>query len=87
VLKLWSKIAKIWLLAVTAVVFTVTSVPEAGIITDPAAAAAHTAGPAEEEQLVAVRYLIVLSDAEPEMVLVEPNVIPEPLTTTSSNEV
>ena len=31
---------------------TVTSVPAAGIITDPAAAAAHTAGPAEEEQLV-----------------------------------
>ena len=50
--RLWSNIAKIWLLAVTAVVLTVTSVPAAGIITEPAAAAAQTAGPAEEEQLV-----------------------------------
>lgn len=45
---------KIWLLAVTAVVFTTTVVAGLAMATLPADAAAHTAGDADELQLVAV---------------------------------
>jgi hypothetical protein len=53
--RLESSCTKIWLLAVTAVVLTVTVVPAAATSTLPAAADAHTAGAAEDVQLVAVR--------------------------------
>jgi hypothetical protein len=49
-----SSMMRIWLLAVTAVVFTVTVVAAAAITTDPAGAELHTAGEAEELQFVVV---------------------------------
>jgi hypothetical protein len=49
-----SSVSKIWLLAVTAVVCTITEVVFAAITKEPAAAEPHTAGLAEDEQFVAV---------------------------------
>jgi len=49
-----SSVSKIWLLAVTADVFTTTDVAEAPITKEPAAAEPQTAGLAEDEQFVAV---------------------------------
>ena len=51
-----SSVSKIWLLAVTAVVLTVTEVADAAITTEPVAADVHTAGLVEDEQFVAVEY-------------------------------
>jgi hypothetical protein len=60
--RLESYIRKIWLLAVTAVVFTVTVVPAAAMFTEPAAAEPQTAGDAEDEQLVPVKYAPALTE-------------------------
>jgi hypothetical protein len=51
-----SFVSMIWLLAVTAEVFTVTVVAPAAITTEPAAADPHAAGAAEDEQFVCVAY-------------------------------
>ena len=52
--RLESSCRRIWLLAVTDVVLTVTVVPNAATTKLPAEDAAHTAGDAEDEQLVAL---------------------------------
>src|SRR5690242_5931789 len=49
-----SRVSMIWEFAVTAVVLTTSVVPAAGSATEPAEAAEHAAGEAEEEQFVPV---------------------------------
>ncbi len=67
---------KIWLLAVTADVLTVTLVPDAAITNEPAAADPQTAGDAEEEQFVAV---VIVAGGAPVIVPVVFR-LPEPST-------